>query len=55
MTATKPTMDSHAVFNPPFTKLSVGLVVFGVAAVGMFVPVWTVVYQNKKHGFPQKD
>mmetsp|Transcript_8044 Transcript_8044/g.14260 ORF Transcript_8044/g.14260 Transcript_8044/m.14260 type:complete len:81 (+) Transcript_8044:66-308(+) len=54
VTATKPKLgggEDHRVFKPPFSKLSAAVVVFGVVGAGFFVPLYSVKYQNKKHGF----
>ncbi len=47
--------DHHHVHNvfdgKPFSKLSAAIVVWGVAGLGVFIPLYAVSFQNKKHGF----
>jgi len=58
VTATKPKLGGgdhhheHRVFSgEPFPKGKSALLVFGVAGLGVAVPLWSVAFQNKKHGF----
>ena len=57
VTATKPLRggdghDVHRVFDgKPFSKVSSGLITFGLGAVALAIPTMSVRYQNKKHGF----
>mmetsp|Transcript_14725 Transcript_14725/g.23951 ORF Transcript_14725/g.23951 Transcript_14725/m.23951 type:complete len:80 (+) Transcript_14725:56-295(+) len=52
VTATRPLAENHPVWSPgPFPKLGSAILVFGVAGAGVIIPLWSVRYQNKKHGF----
>ena len=54
MTATKPKLGGdhvHYVFAPPFNKGFVAFMVCAVTILGIGVPVKSVLFQNKKHGF----
>ena len=51
VTKTSAKFGPQKTFTPPFNKATVFGLVWGLTGLGIFVPVYTVVYQNKKHGF----
>ena len=42
---------AHPVFHPPYSPVFVGGVILTVLTLGIGIPVFSVVFQNKKHGF----
>mmetsp|Transcript_10902 Transcript_10902/g.13648 ORF Transcript_10902/g.13648 Transcript_10902/m.13648 type:complete len:87 (-) Transcript_10902:955-1215(-) len=54
VTATKPKLgghNDHKVFHPPFDKRFTGGLIWGLTIVGLAIPVLSLKFQNKKHGF----
>ncbi|GMI47052.1 hypothetical protein TrCOL_g168 [Triparma columacea] len=44
----------HDTFEPPFSPVFVGSIAVGILVTGVGVIWGGAVFQNKKHGFPQK-
>lgn len=51
---TKPKLgggEPHPTFEPPFSKSVIGGITLAVVGLGVGIPLYSVKFQNDKHGF----